>query len=246
LDIIVIGAEGAGQADRIRERGWGVIGLPPGQPLTTLGTAPAGVVAIAAEVTQDVGETAKLLGLPLTTVAAGQEIPAAFLDEVAKRADARPMPAAVRDVVLEPFVSAVGLTFRELTFVEAQLLATYARPRLRALGDLTGVIALHGATEGCLGLSFLARSARAFGGRFLVEVTRDPDEALIRDSVGEFANVIAGQAKALLAETPLAFRFGTPSVVAGPGAEVGPEGECLVFAFGSPLGPIALQLVLHT
>ena len=58
------------------------------------------------------------------------------------------------------------------------------------------------------------------------------------------ANVIAGQAKALLAGTPYHFAFSTPSVMTGADREIWPRpgSECLVIAFDSDVGEVVLRL----
>ena len=70
-------------------------------------------------------------------------------------------------------------------------------------------------------LSFPAQTAAALAGRVLAEVAQAPDDDLVRDCMGELANVIAGQAKTLLAETPYQLLLATPSILSGAGLEVG-------------------------
>jgi chemotaxis protein CheX len=96
-------------------------------------------------------------------------------------------------------------------------------------------------------LSFARPTVTAIARRVLVEVADAPKDELVPDCMGEIANVVAGQAKALLAESPYHFRFGTPTVLSGPGLEVSerPDAECLVVLFSSDLGDFALQLCLE-
>jgi chemotaxis protein CheX len=86
----------------------------------------------------------------------------------------------------------------------------------------------------------------SLAGRALAGVTEELTEDIVRDCLGEIANVVAGQAKALLAGTPYHFTFSTPTVVAGGGHEGGatPGGGYLVVLFGSDVGDFALQLGL--
>jgi CheY-specific phosphatase CheX len=62
--------------------------------------------------------------------------------------------------------------------------------------------------------------------------------------VGEIANVIAGQAKAILADTPYRFTFTVPEVVAAREFRPPQSLDCLVVAFRSDQGDFALQLFL--
>ena len=65
--------------------------------------------------------------------------------------------------------------------------------------------------------------------------------------MGELANVIAGQAKTLLAETPYQLLLGTPTILSGQDLEVGsrPDAGGLVVVFGTDLGDFALQVCVN-
>ena len=64
--------------------------------------------------------------------------------------------------------------------------------------------------------------------------------------MGELANVIAGQAKTLLAETPYQLLLATPTGLSGPGLDVGARSDfaSLVVVFGSDAGDFALEVCL--
>jgi hypothetical protein len=64
--------------------------------------------------------------------------------------------------------------------------------------------------------------------------------------MGEIANVVAGQAKALLASTPYEFTFSLPRVAVGASSEFDPGlgFNCRNVIAGSELGKFALQLSL--
>src|SRR5271169_6203946 len=114
------------------------------------------------------------------------------------------------------------------------------------LGDISAVLGLIAEVGELLVLSFPAKTAAALAGRVLAEVTQAPDDELIRDCMGELANVIAGQAKTLLAETPYQLLLATPSILLGPELEVAapPDTETLVVVFGTEAGDFALQVCL--
>jgi chemotaxis protein CheX len=79
----------------------------------------------------------------------------------------------------------------------------------------------------------------------LTGVMKRIEDDLVWDCVAEIANVIAGQAKALLAGTPHHFSFSLPRVVTGGAPELGPHSGrgCLVVALGTDLGEIDMQLL---
>jgi chemotaxis protein CheX len=75
-------------------------------------------------------------------------------------------------------------------------------------------------------------------------MTEEPDEDMIRDCVGELANVTAGQTRGKLTNTPYAFSMTTPTVISGMGHEIRhkPGMPVLAVAFRSDCGNFAMQL----
>jgi chemotaxis protein CheX len=158
---------------------------------------------------------------------------------------AQPVPQEVREVLLEPFIAAACLTLREWAGTEAVPGVVYRDPLPRTLGDVSAVLHLALSSEGTLVLSFPARTAETLAARALAGVTEQVDPDLVHDCMGEVANVIAGQAKVLLHDTPYRFTFATPTILTGPGREIPPPGaDCLVVVFDSDAGNFALQLCL--
>src|SRR6185369_17759360 len=103
---------------------------------------------------------------------------------------------------LEPFLAGACLAFREWAGTEVAVWALSRSPVSRAPGAVTAVLGLMFATEGWLMLSCGERTAAAFAERALAGGAEAAEPAIIRDCLGELANIIAGQAKALLANSP--------------------------------------------
>jgi len=166
--------------------------------------------------------------------------------DILESPEAQPVPPELREQLLEPFISAANLTLTELAQIEPAVRSTYRTAHPRTLGDISALLGLTAEAGELLVLSFPAATAAALAGRVLAEVTQTPDDALVRDCMGELANVISGQAKTLLAETPYQLLLATPKVLSGPGLEVGsrPGIESLVVVFGSEAGDFALQVCL--
>jgi chemotaxis protein CheX len=161
--------------------------------------------------------------------------------------DAQPVSPEVREQLLEPFVSATNLTLTELAQIEPVVRSTYRMTPPRTLCDISAVLGLTAEGGELLVLSLPAATATALAGRVLAEVNPAPDDELVRDCMGELTNVIAGQAKTLLAETPYQLLLATPRIVSGAGVEVGARSdiEGLVVVFGSEAGDFVLQVCLR-
>lgn len=159
---------------------------------------------------------------------------------------AQPVVGEIRDQFLEPFITATCVALGEMAGTEAIVRAVYRKALNHALGDLAAVLEFRSTGEGFLVLSFPQRTAVALARRILTGVSEEVDEDLIRDCMGEIANVVAGQAKAMLGGTPYRFVFSLPKVMVG-AKELWPRQglDCLVVAFSSDQGDFALQLFLE-
>jgi chemotaxis protein CheX len=149
----------------------------------------------------------------------------------------------VRDKLLEPLIAATCAGLGEMADAEVVVRAGFQPTTHHALGDIAAVVGLR-SREGFLVLSFPERTATALSRAILAGVTEEVDESLIRDCVGEIANVIAGQAKALLAGSPYPLTFSMPQVVDDARVEPGHGLDCLVVHFGSNHGEFSLQVCL--
>jgi chemotaxis protein CheX len=114
--------------------------------------------------------------------------------------------------IIESFATATAATVREMASIEV----VPGEPGGSAgpAGDWVAVLRLTGQREGCLALAFPRSTARALAERILQGTGAVLDDALVRDCLGELANVVAGQTKALLYGTPAHFTLATPTVTA--------------------------------
>jgi CheY-specific phosphatase CheX len=150
----------------------------------------------------------------------------------------------IRESLLEPFISAVCVTLREMMGIEAAALTSHRTGVCQTSDDVSAVLPFTVPMSGALVLSFPGPTAAALAHRMLAEVTPTVDDEMIRDCVGEIANVSGGQAKALLHGSRYQFAFSTPKIVAGAGQEVlpGQSLDCLVVGFGSEVGEFTMRV----
>jgi chemotaxis protein CheX len=169
-----------------------------------------------------------------------------ILAEIRSHFNVEPVLQEIAGKLLGPFTTATGMTLREMAQLDATVRSVYRKTNYKMFGDISAVIGLIAATEGAMVLSFPDATAVAIVKRVLGGIEDQPDTDIIRDCIGELANVIAGQAKGILANTSYEFGMSTPTVVAGAGHEIRhkPGMPCLVIAFGSELGDFALQICL--
>jgi CheY-specific phosphatase CheX len=144
------------------------------------------------------------------------------------------------DELVGAFAAAVPFAVREMAGVEAA--SRDPRPATAAdrFADVSVVVRLTAAGgEGQVVLSFPPGTAAALARRVLAGVVGEPDGAMVRDCMGEVANVAAGQAKVLLVGTPSHFTLSPPTAAAGGPADAA---GWWVIGFDSDVGEFAAHL----
>jgi chemotaxis protein CheX len=142
--------------------------------------------------------------------------------------------------LVEAFAESVPPALREMAGVEAVVGESRPAARGDALGDLSATVRLTAADgESRLVLCFPERTAAELARRILAGTTDAVTPDLIADCMGEVANVVAGQAKALLFGTASHFTLSTPVVRTGLTDAV--DGGWVI-RFGSDAGEFALHL----
>ncbi len=162
---------------------------------------------------------------------------------ILERPDAEPVPPEIEQEILAPFIEATNVTLAELARMEPYVRSTYRVQGPRTLGDISAKLDLGTSAAWSLLVSLSNATATALAARILADATPEPDEDLIRDCMGEVANVISGQAKTILSESPYQLTLSTPTILLGAGLEIGGPGtEGLVIIFVCEAGEFAIQL----
>ena len=115
---------------------------------------------------------------------------------------------------INPFLSAVIDVLGTMAMVDAKPTTPYLNTSRTATGDVTGLIGITGYAEGVISLTLEEKCILNIVSNMLGETfSRINDE--IADAVGELTNMIAGQARAHLANEGMKFQASTPSVIIG-------------------------------
>jgi chemotaxis protein CheX len=147
-------------------------------------------------------------------------------------------------LVRDAFISGTQAALSEMASAEAAVVSTEPATTAQVVDSISAVVELNSVALGRFILSLPRGTAAALAERILAGVEDVIDDELTRDCVGELANVIAGQAKTILAGTPSHFNFSLPRVY-GPGSSeptAGPSGTCQLVRFGTELGVFTLLL----
>ena len=86
-------------------------------------------------------------------------------------------------------------------------------------GDISGIVGMAGESEGSLSLSFskecILHIVSSMFGEPFTEITEE-----VKDAVGEFTNMISGDARRRLETVGILFQGAIPSVISGPHHEI--------------------------
>jgi CheY-specific phosphatase CheX len=142
--------------------------------------------------------------------------------------------------LVDALSEAVPFALREMAGAEVVLRADGPATAADAAGGVSAQIRLTAAAGvWALILNLSDRTAAELARRILTGTPAEVDEGMMQDCAGEVANVVAGQAKALLVGTPLHFTLSTPTVA----QRCDPGDGHRVLRFDSDAGAFAIHLV---
>lgn len=156
--------------------------------------------------------------------------------------------AAQYDVsFINPFLSAVIDVLGTMAMVEAKPGKPYLNARRTAVGDVTGLIGVSGHADGVISLTLDEKCILRIVSNMLGEDFSKINEE-IADAVGELTNMIAGQARAHLANEGMKFQASTPSVIIGKNHTLSHINRqpILAIPFTTPDGNLVVEISLNT
>jgi CheY-specific phosphatase CheX len=142
-----------------------------------------------------------------------------------------PPIAALPSEVREAFTSSIITAIQELMQLDVQPVHPPESFATAPGGCLVATMRLARPRPGTMSLTLPAHVARRLAEAYLPQGTEMTEE-IIGDVAGELANVIAGQAKTILKDTPYHFKLSLPDVAPAARCEK-PRGTGLAFALMS-------------
>lgn len=149
------------------------------------------------------------------------------------------MASPVKVEHINPFITATTETFQTMVRTKVVPGKIILVKGSNLQHDISGIIGLSGGAKGTITLSFPKLTALKTVSQFIGEKIVTMDE-IVKDAVGELANIVAGAAKKDLSQFKISISL--PTVVVGDGHEVqgGKEVIPLAVPFDSPLGNFSL------
>ncbi|HAJ80210.1 MAG TPA: hypothetical protein DCO75_10625 [Fibrobacteres bacterium] len=146
------------------------------------------------------------------------------------------MPDELVDIIKKAFLESAIKTFQKMIMVE--LSQFIDSDKLTVLFDISGVIGFSGDIVGNCALRMSEQGAQQAVTRLTGESVEQSSE--IGDGIGEFVNMIAGNAKAELQNLNISLSF--PEIVRGKGHEIGfhRHSDIIELFFNSEIGEIGV------
>lgn len=140
--------------------------------------------------------------------------------------------------LINPFITATVTAMETMAFAKPKRNKVYLKTDNVLVGDISGIMGLSGDVSGSIIVSFLKETACKLVGN-MVGAQYDTINDEVKDGVQEVVNLIAGQAKNLLADTNYYFAVSIPTCIVGSNHQVNHKKgvPCIVAEFeldGSP------------
>lgn len=118
--------------------------------------------------------------------------------------------------IAKHFIKATEKILKTMAQAEASVGQPFVKKNGSATGDISAIIGVTGQRNGSISVTFSRDCALHLAQLMLCGALED-EENDMKDTVGELANMVSGQARATLAEEGITMQGSTPSIVSGPG-----------------------------
>jgi len=122
---------------------------------------------------------------------------------------------------LDPFIKNTCHILQTMASIHVEFKKVYFSNTIRIFGDVSGIMGLSGNAEGTLVVTFYWDLAKSIVAKMMGMEEGEIDAELIHDGVSEIINMISGSTKKEFVGTPYHFEISLPSVVVGPGHQIG-------------------------
>lgn len=130
-------------------------------------------------------------------------------------------PLAEELEYLDPFIKNTCHILKTMAAIDVEFKKIYFSNTIRIFGDVSGIMGLSGKAEGTLVVTFYWDLAKMIIAKMMGTEEETIDAELIHDGVSEIINMISGSTKKEFVGKPYHFEISLPSVVVGPGHQIG-------------------------
>lgn len=144
---------------------------------------------------------------------------------------------------INPFIESILENIEKMTQIKAEKQSLSVSKNETPFSDISGIIGLGGEVKGSAVISFPTKLALAVASAmFMEELPEINDE--VKDAIGEFANIIVGNARNKLVNSGLQVQISTPTIIVGKNHEIAHPDSVpfLVIPFKTDLGILTVNI----
>lgn len=115
---------------------------------------------------------------------------------------------------INPFIDSLVTNLEHMTNIQAERMDLSVSKEARTSAEISGIIGLGGEVKGSAIISFpLGIALKVASAMFMEELTEINDD--VKDAIGEFANIVIGNARNKLVDSGLSVSISTPTIIVG-------------------------------
>jgi chemotaxis protein CheX len=147
--------------------------------------------------------------------------------------------------IAKAFIDATTNILSTMANMRPQAGKLFIKKAPAALGDVSAVIGVTGAHSGSICVTFTKEGAESVVRAMLGDAVEDIEQDSI-DTIGEIANMVSGQTRALLAEGGIVLQGATPTIITGHNHRVThlAKAPVLCIPFTLPEGTFSVEFCL--
>lgn len=115
---------------------------------------------------------------------------------------------------INPFIDSLISNLEQMTSIHAERMDLSVSKEAKTTAEISGIIGLGGEVRGSAIISFpLAIALKVASAMFMDDLTEINDD--VKDAIGEFANIVIGNARNKLVDSGLSVTISTPTIIVG-------------------------------
>ena len=148
--------------------------------------------------------------------------------------------------LINPFISATTNALEMMAMCKPERKKVYLKTDNVLVGDISGIMGLSGEVSGSIIVSFVKEAACKVVGNMLGIAPPTELNEEVRDGIQEIVNLIAGQAKTMLADTDYHFQVSIPTCIIGSNHQMNHKKgvPCVVAEFSLDGSPFTVEVSL--
>jgi chemotaxis protein CheX len=144
---------------------------------------------------------------------------------------------------INPFIESVLNNLEQMAAIKAEKQKVSVTKDAKTNAEISGVIGLSGGVKGSAVISFPKPIALAVASAMFMEELKELNDD-VKDAIGEFANIVVGNARNRLVDEGLNITISTPTIIVGKDHEIShPQAiPFLVIPFQTDLGSFQINI----